>query len=103
MKKTDETSPIINFIFSNKNRGDQYIKDSMALMFARGQLSSIKYHKQKLGKQNYCWLGSVKHWVWEGEKWRAYVSKRGVAFEVLADITEDEAWEAWQDYFSKVK
>lgn len=103
MKKTDETSPIINFLFGNKEKSEQYLKDSMSLMFARGKLSSKDYHKKKLGKQKYCWIGFVRHWVWESETWRVYVSKRGSAFEVLATLTEDEAWAAWQDYFSKVR
>ena len=103
MNRTDETVSIINLIFPNKDRGDQYIKDTMHLMFARGKLSSIKHHKKKLGKQKYCWVGFVRFWVWEGDNWRAYVSKRGVSFEVLATLNADEAWAAWQDYFNKVR
>lgn len=103
MRKTDETTPIINIIFSSKDKSNQYIKDNMQIMFARGKKSSVEYHKVKLGKQNYCWLGSVRHWIWEGNNWRVYVSKRGAAFEVLSNLTVDEAWGAWQDYFNKIR
>jgi len=103
MNKEDNTTPIINRIYESKKMSDQLVKDSMALMFARGKLSSIKYHKKKLGKQHYCYTGMVRYWVWEGDNWRVYVSKKGSSLEVLSTLTAKEAWAAWQDYFNKVR
>jgi hypothetical protein len=107
MKKSDETSPIINFLFqdSTGKLGKQYVEESINLMKARHKinLSSIKWHQKVLGKQNYCWTGSSKNWIWETDVWRVYVSKEGAAFEVLASLALDEAWAAWQDYYNKMK
>ncbi len=100
MKNTVETISIINLISLDKSK--QYINESMLLMFARGKLSSINFHKKKLGKQKYCWATSVRYWIWTSDTWRVYVSKRGAAFEVLDTLTPDEAWIAWQDYYNKM-
>ncbi len=105
MKREDETAPIINYLFQDSQRSDQYLKESMNLAKARmvSGLSSIERHKKILGKQTYCWTGFVKHWIWETDTWRVYVSKEGGSFEVLATLTPDEAWAAWQDYYNKMK
>lgn len=106
MKRSDETSPIINFLFNvDRAIADQYLQESLSLMKARMHdgLSSLERHKKILGKQNYCWTGFVRHWVWETDTWRVYVSKEGASFEVLATLTPDEAWQAWQDYYNRMK
>jgi len=105
MNKTDITEPIINILSQeiSDEHSKQYIKDILELMMLRGDLSSIQFNKKKLGKQKYCWTGSVKNWVWEGEHWRDYVSSEGLAFEVLEGLNPDQAWGAWQDYLYKIK
>lgn len=105
MKRTDETSPLINFLFQDPVKSKLYLDELMDLMKARAKdgISSLERHKKILGKQNYCWTGFVRHWVWETDTWRVYVSKEGASFEVLASLTLDEAWAAWQDYYNKMK
>lgn len=107
MKRNDITTPVVNFLFQDTDRtfANQYLKDFHELVKARinDGLTSIQRHKKILGKQNYCWTGFVKHWVWESDTWRVYVSTEGASFEVLESLTLQEAWAAWQDYYNKMK
>lgn len=105
MKRTDETSPLINCLFQDTIKAKQFLDETMDLVRVRAKsgLSSIEWHKKILGKQNYCWTGSVRNWVWETDTWRVYVSKEGAVLEVLLTLTPDEAWLAWQDYYNRMK
>lgn len=111
MKKDDETEAFLNYLYGNKDKpfsitkpySDQYIRDMMTTMMARKDMSSVQYHKHKLGKQSFCKNIFSRHWVWEGDNWRVYVSKEGVSFEVLATLSFDEAWAAYQDYYNRIK
>lgn len=115
MNKTDITTPLLNYFsgFLSKDKPDfetiikplmdQYQQDLLVLMKTRQATTSSKeYHLQKLGKQKYCTILSYRNWVWEGENWRVYCSKRGASFEVLEGLTMAQAWDAWQDYFEKI-
>lgn len=100
MNKTDITTPIINLLHNI------IYYDIMNVNYAKMQkarpigVSFLKWHKQKLGKQKYCWTGFVKHWVWEFDNWRVYVSKEGASFEVLADLSAEDALAAWDEYYN---
>lgn len=98
MKRQDETTPIENILSQRPSdpRNNQYVMEFITLR--PSGISSIKFNKAKLGKQKYCLLGSTKYWVWEGRNWRAYVSKEGLLFEVLPNLSIDQAWKAWQRY-----
>ena len=100
MLKQDETTPIQMILSQNPDdpRNTRYVSEFISLRPIG--MSSIQFHKQRLGKQKYCFMGLVKYWVWEGKNWRASVSKRGLSFEVLPALSIDEAWEAWQEYRS---
>jgi hypothetical protein len=103
MKKSDITTPLVN-ILRDHNQLSFMIEQLKEFMLIRPSgVSSIKWHKQKLGKQKYCWKGFIKHWVWETDTWRVYVNKEGSSFEVLESLNGDQAIEAWKDYYSKVK
>lgn len=103
MNKEDITTPISNYIFNSGNREliDKYVFEHLSII-PQG-MSSLQHHKQKLGKQKYCWTGHVKNWVWESDCWRLYVSKEGASLEVLRNLTLEQAIAAWKDYYSKVK
>lgn len=103
MNRGTPTTPIINIIQDDKSKTDQYLADILLLMRNRQPYSSKDFHKNKLGKQNYCLNGTVRHWVWQTDMWRVYVSKRGMVLEVLELSNINEAWEAWQDYLQKMK
>jgi hypothetical protein len=99
MKRSDETTPLQNLLNQSPSdpRNQQYSLEFISLR--PSDISSFKLNKSKLGKQKYCIMaGFYRCWVWEGENWRAYVSKRGLSFEVLPHLSIDEAWAAWQEY-----
>ena len=52
--------------------------------------TSLAFHKEQLGRQDFCWTGTYRHYIWEfwAEKrflGRVYVSKRGAVPEVAVD------------------
>lgn len=43
----------------------------------------VEAHKAIFGKQNYCFTGEYKYWVWDFGNWRVFVSNiRGISVEV---------------------
>jgi hypothetical protein len=103
MNKEDETTPLQNILSQNSSdpRNDQYVSEFIRLR--PNNISSVDLNKSKLGKQKYCIItGLIRCWVWEGENWRAYVSKEGLSFEVLPSLSLDEAWSAWQEYRNRI-
>lgn len=99
MKRSDETTPLENILNQDPfdPRNQQYLLDFVSIR--PYGMTSIQLNKNKLGKQKYYLVaGFVRCWVWEGENWRIYVSKRGTSFEVLQHLSIDEAWIAWQEY-----
>lgn len=51
---------------------------------------SVAYAKRLLGKQMYCRTFLCKCWVWVGQTWVLYASKRGLSLEVIGP--EDYCW-----------
>ncbi|CAB4196964.1 hypothetical protein UFOVP1290_484 [uncultured Caudovirales phage] len=91
MKNTIEsfiTTPISNILCKDTQKLDAFLYQSSKIHDIRfsNKESSIKFHKRKLGKQNYCWIGSNRHWVWETKTWRVFCCKRGSYFEVEKKI-----------------
>lgn len=82
------SSPISNFTTYDQEAWDRY--RFWMLEQCREGLPSAKQAKKVLGKQDYCWRGSVQNWVWErkftseGEEfwWRLFASKRGFTLEM---------------------
>lgn len=106
MKKrvTDwDSMPLINY--SNMTDDREIMKrllDEMTPMHQKMR-PSVDSHKRALGKQDYCWNGSQRFWVWEGANWRVFCNNvRGTSFEVREGITLEEAFAAWDDYRVKV-
>lgn len=67
-----------------------------------GGHSTKEFVLSRLGRQDYVWTGHARNWVWErgteGRRWRAFVSRRGLSFEVDPDATEADALAAWEDF-----
>lgn len=71
----------------------------------------VRACKRILGRQDYCFQGSYRYWVWERFSsegvflWRLYASRRGMSLEIpedLSKITRAEALvqarKAWEDF-----
>jgi len=60
----------------------------------------VQSHKNKLGKQNYCYFnGEFRFWVWEHSDWRVFVNnKKGICFEYRDGISKDAIHNAWEEY-----
>jgi hypothetical protein len=102
MKKSDISTPIIN-VLKTKTNYDIMNNNYLKLMKARPiNVSSLQWHKKKLGKHKYCWTSFIKRYVWEFENYRVYVSKEGVSFEVLESLSADQALDAWSDYYLRL-
>lgn len=104
MNKSDITTPLVNLL--NNQKYSQFMFDqTLEFLKLRPRLkSSLEWHKEKFGMQNYCINFPFKRcWVWEGTNWRVYVSKRGTSFEVLETLTPEQAMDAWHEYYAKIK
>ena len=58
--------------------------------------------KERLGRQDYCWVGSVRNWIWERGDWRAFASTEGLTFEASIKCDVAQAIAAWDDFRTKV-
>lgn len=58
--------------------------------------SSIRFFKDKLGRQNTCVVFRHRNWVWTDPEagWTLYADVRGPALHVHQDLTPEKAWEA---------
>ena len=64
-----------------------------------------KFLLAKLGKQDYCWTGSEKNWIWErscSPRWRAFASTRGLTLEFEHDLTFEQFQESYNDFCERV-
>jgi hypothetical protein len=100
-----ESTPMINLIdvrVLSDTEFKTYRDQTMQMHMASNKDGAVKFHKSRLGRQKFTWTGSARNWIWEGENWRVFASKRGTAFEVRANLTPEECFEAWKDYRKKV-
>jgi hypothetical protein len=78
------------------------LSDAMALISMsadKSGVSLVQYHKDKLGRQDRCWNGEFRFWIWEREGYRVYISNhKGICFEVPQDATLEESTKALADY-----
>lgn len=66
-------------------------------------LSLIKYHQGKLGKQDYCWTGEFRFWIWDRIGYRLFISNlKGISFEVPLDASVQDAQEALDVYLREL-
>jgi hypothetical protein len=82
-------------------------------------ITTTAYTKALLGKQDYCWTGSVRNWIWERpvevtledgrtitRKWRLYASSKGLTLEVedggrpWGDTMYDAAPKVWAQFLA---
>lgn len=82
---------------------DRISKLIMDVHYAGAVLGPIDWHKDRLGKQAYTWLGEFRFWVWETPDWRVYVSNaKGISFEVRKGLEDWDAADAFIDYYKRM-
>lgn len=105
-KKTLTTRPIN--LLTNKE-DILWWQDKQLSLFRSLPKPRVSFHKQRLGKQHYCFTGEYRYWVWErsfkdsGKEigWRVYVSdKKGICFEVTENCHKGDIRLAFADYLS---
>ena len=103
-----ETTPIQNFIFDNEGGVyDRWQNEAMELVSYQMQAGwkCVEFHASKLGPHTRTFTSEYRYWIWEDEEndWCVYVSnKKGVSFEVSADLSKDQALVAWDNYYQKM-
>lgn len=105
MNRNTITTPILNFINTVTDR-DLFLKllDEQSNLHHLSNKSAKNFHIEKLGKQDYCQIiGIYRCWIWEGNNWRAYTSKRGISFEVDESLILEDALAAWNDYYERMR
>lgn len=107
MNKKTLTSPSINFFTNNKDI--MWWQKKMLSLFRSLPRPLVNFHKQRLGKQHYCFTSEFRHWVWErsfkedGQTigWRVFVNnKKGVGFEVTENCNKEHISLLFADYLS---
>lgn len=94
-------TPISNILIHDLNLLNQYAIEFIKIRPIN--MSSLELHKHKLGKQSYTKIiGFSRCWVWETDSWIAYVSKRGLSFEVIDTLSPTEAMNVWHNYCHKM-
>lgn len=100
-----ESTPVFNFVnyaIDETERLEFFnliSKNLFAIHNALGSQSHLAFMKEKLGRQKFTWM---RHHVWEGENWRVYVSKEGIAFEVRETLSLQEMFVAYDDFLTKI-
>jgi len=101
---TRQTQPIVNYIDIGSTTWQRYSDWLHAAGYKGSRLGErpVQTAKRVMGKQDFCWTGSVRNWIWEREfpvnfggqvetwKWRLFVSKRGMVLEI-----EDKHQRPW--------
>ena len=103
----NDTTPVINILndtpaSDRRDILDSYLSETMTMH--RAARPPVQWHKEKLGRQKYCWpSGEYRFWICEGPGWCVYCSnQKGVCFEVQSDLDWRQALDAWKDYQKKV-
>lgn len=102
-----ESEAFINRVFKlmpvNQPLYRELQAEIMRMHRASSMLGSVAFHKERLGDQDYTWVGEFRFWVWETSDWRVYANNhKGTCFEIREDLTDEEAFSAWKDYLTKI-
>jgi hypothetical protein len=106
-RQTWESEAFINRVFKlmpdDQPRYREIQAEVMRMHCASSKLGSVPFHKERLGDQDYTWVGEFRFWVWETPDWRVYANNhKGTCFEIREDLTDEEAFAAWKDYLAKI-
>lgn len=106
-RQTWESEAFINRVFKlavDDQSRYREIQAQLARMHTASSIEgSVPFHKERLGKQDYIWVGEFRFWVWETPDWRVYANNhKGTCFEIREDLSDEEALAAWVDYLEKI-
>jgi hypothetical protein len=106
-RQTWESEAFINRVFTlmpdDQPRYREIQSEIMQMHRASSKMGSVALHKDRLGDQDYTWVGEFRFWVWETADWRVYANNhKGTCFEIRADLTDEEAFAAWKDYLARL-
>lgn len=106
-RQTWESEAFINRVFKlsvdDQARYRTIQTQIMRMHRVSSRKGSVPFHKERLGDQDYTWVGEFRFWVWETPDWRVYANNhKGTCFEVREDLTDEQAFAAWQDYLSRM-
>ena len=98
------STPMANIMQYDNDHG--YLrKFHMALFKKRcfDERGAVQYMKDLLGKQDYCWTGSRRYWIWEGRtegiRWRVFANnERGIDIEISEYSTVDMCKTVLRDF-----
>ena len=99
MSRIDEfdSQPVTNVVQHDRAAHERWMDWMMGNLTDRNERgeSSLQTAKRVLGKQDFCWTGGNRHWIWvrpfdvdlgEGRtetwRWRLFVSVRGCTLEI---------------------
>lgn len=95
-----ETTPIINILYSDLS----FDTSEMVLVDLLIGSPKVQAFKNKLGRQNYCFQGEYRYWVWESVYWKVYVSNsKGQTLEVPEDFNINQAKLSWENFKKSLK
>ena len=99
--EANPTTPAINLLKDATYR-KRYVHHYMSMsdgIHKKGITNLVKFFKEKLGKQSYCWTGSHKNWIWEfnddGEDlfMRVFVNNtQGISIEFPQNATQTDVF-----------
>jgi hypothetical protein len=104
-----ESRSLVDFAFNDAKSHEECVKLTerhQRVHWAAAEAGGAKkFLLARLGKQDYCWTGSERNWVWErahAPKWRAFASTRGLSLEFEHDLTFDQFLESYNDFCERV-
>jgi len=102
MKRNENTNPVTVIVWSDKNASERYLKLMMdAHDFChKAGLKPVQMHRKKFGKQNFCFVGEFRYWVWDIDVLRLYISNnKGICFEVKSGTDIQKTMEVLEKYY----
>lgn len=105
MNRDTTTTPLTNLLTSRDDLRDySEVYSQVCSLYHDAKMRPVAFMKSRLGRQDYCFTGEFRYWVWEDDAgWRVYVSNhKGIGFEVDASLNLDEALKAWEDFQKRV-
>lgn len=103
------STPILNLCRTDKKGIDKLWRlersfFKLKMSYHAIESKPVSLVKKVLGKQNYCWNGEFRYWVWENSQRRIFVSnQKGICFEVSDNLSFREAIKEYKKFIDSIK